>query len=241
VADAYRWMHEIIGDGHVVVLRAGPAPADDDYERALMAAAPFGSIRTLCLPEFASARQLERAAAIVTKADAVFFAGGNQRRYVSWKGSALMEAVQGVYDRGGVVGGSSAGLAILGQHVFDARLLTAGARSFTHDMLDFTPLRGVITDSHFTERNRLRRLWNFMKHCGARGIGVDEGAALVIDGQGMGRLLRSAESAGRATMVDRDGGNMVLAELKEASDRFDFRAWRLTPPNVGKVDLQLWK
>ncbi len=57
---------------------------------------------------------------MVDKADAVYFAGGDQANYVIWKGSALIDAVKRVYARGGVVGGGSAGLAIQGAVVYDS-------------------------------------------------------------------------------------------------------------------------
>ena len=66
------------------------------------------------------ARRGRRAAHIVDGADAVFFAGGDQSRYVAWKGSALIAAVKRVYGRRGIVGGGSAGLAIQGAVIYDA-------------------------------------------------------------------------------------------------------------------------
>ena len=54
-------------------------------------------------------------------AELVFFAGGDQCRYVSlFKGSALERAVKSVFARHGGVGGTSAGLAIQGSMVYDA-------------------------------------------------------------------------------------------------------------------------
>jgi hypothetical protein len=60
------------------------------------------------------------AASAVSQAEIVYFAGGNQCNYVGWRGSAVYNAVQGVVNRGGGVGGGSAGLAIQGDFVYDS-------------------------------------------------------------------------------------------------------------------------
>ena len=81
-----------------------------------------------------------------------------------------------VDDRGGVVGGTSAGTAILGASVNDATLAISESITsktmmtdpydpsvhFTHNMLVFPPLARTITDMHFAERDRMGRLVGFM-------------------------------------------------------------------------------
>jgi beta-aspartyl-peptidase (threonine type) len=61
--------------------------------------------------------------------------------------------------------------------------------------LHLAPLEHVITDSHFGARERLGRLIAFVANLRSRGVGgivglgIDEGAALCIDGEGIGRLF----------------------------------------------------
>jgi cyanophycinase-like exopeptidase len=62
-----------------------------------------------------------QATAVVNNAESVYFAGGNQCNYVKWKGSSVYNAVKNVVARGGGIGGGSAGLAIQGEYVYDAR------------------------------------------------------------------------------------------------------------------------
>lgn len=100
-------------------------------------------------------------------ADLIFIRGGDQSRYVNWwKGTATEAAIRAVFERGGVVGGTSAGCAILGEVSFDARvgslssdeaLTDARHRNITltHGFLGLVP--GVMFDSHFGERSRLAR------------------------------------------------------------------------------------
>jgi beta-aspartyl-peptidase (threonine type) len=63
------------------------------------------------------------------------------------------------------------------------------------DFLHVPFLENVITDTHFSRRGRLGRLVAFVAGIHARGVddivglGVDEGAALCVDGDGIGRLF----------------------------------------------------
>jgi cyanophycinase-like exopeptidase len=212
------WLHRrITGDGvkrggNVVVLRASYS---DVYDRPFLQYGNFASVQTVLIPPCASRAQVNTVAPIVDKADAVYFAGGDQAHYVAWKGSALMDAVKRVYARGGVVGGGSAGLAIQGAIVFDAvagdrlnqDVTTADAVrdplesriSFTTDLFAWPALRDTLTDTHFVARNRFGRTVAFLARVfhddlllGAQTIyalGVDQGSAVVVDPDGTGTLL----------------------------------------------------
>ena len=55
-------------------------------------------------------------------ASGIFIEGGDQYDYVrTWKGTLVEEALYLIFQRGGVIGGTSAGLAVLGEVVFDAK------------------------------------------------------------------------------------------------------------------------
>jgi cyanophycinase len=225
VDEAFRWIATTVAGsrlrdaGDLVVLRAS---GDNDYDDYIHGLGAFHSVRTILLPPCASAVDIARAAALVSHVQSVFFAGGDQAEYVIWKGTPLAAAVQRVYDRGGVVGGTSAGLAILGTYVFDA---VAGDRthdvhtpdavadpfeqaiSFTEGFFDFPPLRGVISDTHFRVRDRFGRLAAFMARLDAlhgagnvRAIAMDARSALVVGRDGVGKLLLQG-TGGRALFV----------------------------------------
>jgi beta-aspartyl-peptidase (threonine type) len=227
VDQAFIWaQRRIAGDGgaggDVVVLRASGA---DGYTAYLLGLAPFHSVQTLKLTPPSTSADLARAADLVSHAELVWFAGGDQAMYAPWKGTPLMNAVQQVYARGGVVGGTSAGLAILGEHVFDA--IAAGntsittslavadpmsaAVSFTPSVLSFPQLRGVLTDTHFQTRDRMGRLIAFASRRHAEGavtgrpevlgLGVDEGSALLVDGAGVAELVLQQAGVGGAWAV----------------------------------------
>jgi cyanophycinase len=217
VDQAFVWMHKtLMGSrsgrgGDVVVLTAASDNFRDPYIASL---APFNSVRTVRVPPGASPAEVAEAARVLGTAHAVFMSGGDQSRYVQWKGTPIQQAIQRVYDQGGVVGGTSAGLAVLGDYVFDARRASVTSEealkdplspdiTFTEDLFEFPPLEGTITDTHFAERGREGRLAVFMARLlektgrdSIQGVGVDEGAALVVDGKGRGTLLKQPGATG---------------------------------------------
>ena len=203
--------------GDVVVLTA--QTADFDYDPGhIYRVAPFNSAQLISLPRPSTPADLHRAALIIGKAEAVLFDGGSQARYTAWADSPLMAAVQHVYRRGGVVGGTSAGLEILGQYFFNSSKRTVGSAealanpysprvTFTRNMLKLPPLTGWITDAHFDTRNRFGRLTVFMARqiadgavpCARRkiyGVGVDEENAVVVDKTGKAKVLFSSSNRG---------------------------------------------
>ena len=141
----------------------------------------------------------------VLAADGVFLPGGDQWRYINrWKGTLVEEALQAVFDRGGVLGGTSAGAAVLSEIVFDARrgsidsrevLLVPTSRdiSLTDDFLDVLP--GVLADTHFDERGRLGRLLamlaSYHQASGrwVTGVGLAYGTALAVGPDGVGTVF----------------------------------------------------
>jgi cyanophycinase len=229
VDQAFVWMHDTVAGsraaraGDLIILRAS---GDDGYDAYAYGIAPFHSVRTIVVGTAATAADLACAADLVSRAEVVFFAGGNQAKYVAWAGSPLMTAVQHVYDRGGVIGGTSAGCAILGGFAYDA--VSAGSSnvassdaiadpfetsiSFTRGALHFSVLDGVITDPHFRARDRMGRLAAFMARQHADGavttspprvlgIGVDEKTAVLVDKAGIARLVQQSPGTGAAFFV----------------------------------------
>jgi cyanophycinase len=135
-------------------------------------------------------------------AKGIFIEGGDQWDYISnWKGTLVEDAIHYVFNNGGAIGGTSAGLAVLGKIVFDARYGSAypdevaynpynSRVQFTDDFLDILP--NIITDSHLHSRGRLGRLIPMMARriqdygeSDIMGIGVSDKTALCIDENGI--------------------------------------------------------
>ncbi|HUR21722.1 MAG TPA: cyanophycinase, partial [Vicinamibacterales bacterium] len=146
----------------------------------------------------------------VKKAEAIFFAGGDQSRYVKFfKGTEIEKIVNDAAKRGVPVGGTSAGLAILGEFSYAAlyessTTATAVADPFHKDItldrnfLTMPHMAGIITDSHVIERGRLGRTVAFMarlKRDGwlgdrpARAIAIDRETAVLVEPNGSATIV----------------------------------------------------
>jgi len=117
--------------------------------------------------------------ASLKEATAVWIGGGSQSRLsAAYVGTQVEKELKALVERGGVVGGTSAGAAIQSP-VMIAR------RSPVPEMgqgLDLLP--GVIIDQHFLARNRMNRLLHAVgKHPDQIGIGIDEATAIEVHGR----------------------------------------------------------
>jgi beta-aspartyl-peptidase (threonine type) len=216
VKDAFHWLVEKAGGGHFVILRA--SGADDLQKELYQDIGGVASVETIVFTDRKAASD-PRVLAIVRHADGIFLAGGDQAKYVRfWKGTPLNRVLDAHVRAAKPIGGSSAGLAILGGYSYGAldgdSLASHKALSdplgpgvtLVRNFLHLPFLRDVITDSHFGKRARLGRLVVFVARLiheehksSIAGIGIDEATALCIDGQGMGRVF--TESHGSAWLV----------------------------------------
>ena len=188
----------------VVILRSSGSNGYNDYIYAMNG---VDSVETLVIT---SARDSNTTAVedTVRKAEVVFFAGGDQCNYVNYfKGTRVETAVESVYARGGGVGGTSAGTAILGQFVYDGcggSAVSADALAnpyhrtitFTYDFFNFANFQGTITDSHFVPRDRMGRTMAFIarqikdgKASSALGVAVNEVTSVVVDRNGLATVM----------------------------------------------------
>jgi cyanophycinase len=198
--DAMRWMIGLSGGGDFVIIRVSGTDAYNPYIYSELGG--VDSCETIILQK-RSASYDPFVLGKIQDAEALFIAGGNQWDYVRlWQGTPLEDAIQDVAARGAPVGGTSAGLAILGEFAFSAQhgtIISSQALkdpfhshvTLTNDFLHMPFLSGVITDSHFVARNRMGRLITFLARIiedgwteQARGIGIDEKTALAVDGNG---------------------------------------------------------
>lgn len=153
------------------------------------------------------------------EARGVWFPGGRQWRLAdAYLGTATEEALRGVLDRGGVIGGTSAGASIQGSY-----LARGDTRSNTVMMGDhevgFGYLRDTAIDQHLLARNRQFDLLEVIE---ARpellGIGLDEDTAILVDGDRFEVLGRGYVAIYDAGAVLPGGGPFYF--LRDG-DRFD--------------------
>jgi cyanophycinase len=195
VESAWRWFLGKAGNGDIVVLRAS---GSDGYNKYLPGLAPVHSVASY-VTKVREASADKELLTRMASAEGVFLAGGDQWNYVSrWKGTELGKAIDAAYARGVPVGGTSAGLAVLGEHGFSAEKDTVTSSealadpfdprvTIESDFLHFAPMKGWITDSHFSRRDRMGRLLVWLARLQAagkgnvRGIGIDEATAVLVD------------------------------------------------------------
>ncbi len=198
--DALRWFVAKAGHGHLVVLRASQAAevADEFYTEV----GGLASVETFVF-EGRGAASDPKILAALAQADGIFIAGGDQARYVRfWKGTPVAAALDAHVAAGKPLGGTSAGLAILGEYLYgamdDGSITSPEAMAdplgpavtLEGDFLHLALLRGIVTDTHFKERNRQGRLLAFLAKADRPlwGLGVDESAALAVEPDGTARI-----------------------------------------------------
>lgn len=110
----------------------------------------------------------------IQQAGAVWITGGDQSRLSQrFCGTVLVKRLLQFLCRGGVLGGTSAGAAILSKH-----MIAAGVDEPTMG-LGFGLLPGTIIDQHFTQKNRFARLARAVTiHPNLLGIGIDESTGI---------------------------------------------------------------
>lgn len=107
-------------------------------------------------------------------ATGVWVGGGTQSSLAAWYGQTLVETrLKDLLARNGVVGGTSAGAAIM------SSVMIAGGQHKPTIGRGFDLIPGAIIDQHFVKRNRIRRLQRALElHPDLIGFGIDEGTAL---------------------------------------------------------------
>lgn len=157
----------------------------------------------------------------LAEATGIWFPGGDQSRITAaYRGTLFEQELRKAHARGAVIGGSSAGAAIMSD-----LMITGGADTAkTADGLGFLP--GFVIDQHFVARKRQQRLAGVIAAHPARvGLGIDESTAVVIRGR-IARVIGDstvticlARGAGKPAAVDehKAGALLDLVQLRRAA------------------------
>jgi len=257
--EAFQWLCARAGGGDLLVLRAS---GDDAYNPYIEKLCHLNSVATMVIPSKEAAMDPFVARAI-EQASAVFVSGGDQSNYINfWQGTPVQAALNAAIKRGVPIGGTSAGLAVLGEWAYtaqgdkpgdpnlDGKTAMAdpyGPRiTLSHDFVEIPILKGIITDTHFAKRDRMGRLLVFLARLnsgdgklpaqglGVRGIGVEQGAAVLLEADGkvtvVGKGAAYFVDAGRAAGVTIERNQPLtfgdFGVQKVASGKaFDLKAW----------------
>jgi cyanophycinase len=215
LAEAFRWLCDKARGGDFLILRAA---GDDDYNAYVNGICKLNSVATLIIPD-REAAQNAAVADIIRHAEAVFIAGGDQSRYVNfWRNTPVQDAINAHVASAKPIGGTSAGLAIMGQYSYgalgdaptDADLASRDVLlnpylprvTLVRDFLRIPDLQNLITDSHFAKRDRMGRSLVFLARImqdgwsqAPREIAIDEKSAVLVDANGKATVIGPGRGA----------------------------------------------
>jgi len=158
----------------------------------------------------------------LSRATGIFFTGGDQSRIMDVLADpALLAALRERYAAGVVFGGTSAGTAIMSSTMITGDgdfTVIDGEKVGVRAGLGLLP--GVIVDQHFVKRQRQNRLFGLvLRSPRERGVGIDEGTALLVTGKWKAEVVGS----GPVVLVDARAPDQLLVTLARPGQRLDLR------------------
>ena len=204
--EAMKWFLTRAYGGDVLVIRASGSNGYNDYMYSSLGI-NVNSVETIVFNN-SSAAYDPYVQDRISKAEAIWMAGGDQWDYVSyWRNTPIDSLINdGIENRGIAIGGTSAGMAVQGRYYFSAENGTVTSTAalqnpfdpnITVDSASFIRnnyLEDVVTDSHYDDPDRKGRHVVFMSHIlqnygvNAKGIACNEYTAVCIDENGIARV-----------------------------------------------------
>ena len=135
----------------------------------------------------------------------IFFSDGDQNVLTDYlQGTQFLDRIRAIHKAGGVVGGTSAGAAVMSQIMLtgDERNVpdadNGDFRYIKENTVDTAPGFGFVTtaiiDQHFIIRRRQNRLISLvLKHPELKGIGIDEATAIIVRPNGEYRVAGQSQ------------------------------------------------
>lgn len=184
--------------------------------------------------------------------NAVFLTGGDQSRLVkALAGTRMLDLIKSIYKKGGVIGGTSAGAAVM------SKLMITGKELVNKDTVNafniiskgnietaegFGLIENAIVDQHFIKRKRMNRLISLvLENPELLGIGIDESTAVIIRhdnsfkvlGENLVMVFDASES--KSIALDKNNNQSAYGmkiHLLKSGDEFYFN--KETKPNKVK-------
>ena len=204
--EAMKWFLSRAQGGDVLVLRTSGGDGYNQYMYSSLGI-NLNSVETIVFNK-SSASKDEDLYKKINEAEAIWFAGGDQWEYISyWRDTEIANLINNaIINRNIVIGGTSAGMAIMGGYYYSAenssvrsdealqnpynRDVTIGSAKFIENEI----LSNVITDTHYDNPDRKGRHVTFLARINkeydvaAKGIACDEYTAVCINEEGMASI-----------------------------------------------------
>ncbi|HKV24711.1 MAG TPA: cyanophycinase [Candidatus Acidoferrum sp.] len=239
--------------GDFLILRAN---TEDDYaqkvDEEIRALCPLNSAATIVFSEREDSDD-PKLLVHIREAEAIYVAGGDQSNYVRfWQDTPVEDALDQHIAAGKPLGGSSAGLAVLGEFSFSSMIDTIHSPdaladpygnkvTLSRDFLRIPLLAGTITDTHFVKRDRMGRLLVFLARIlqdgwasRIRAIAVEQDAAVLLDLDGHAKVVGSGPAyfleAKASPAICRRKTPLTFRRISvhrvESGGAFDIRDWK---------------
>ena len=147
------------------------------------------------------------------EATGVWIGGGQQTRVIeAYRGTLVEQELHRLLKRGGVIGGTSAGAAVMSE------LMIQGGKEVARSGPGFGFLKGTVIDQHFVARKRITRLRGVLaEHPEQAGLGIDESTSVTIRGTTLTVMGTST-----VTAIDAKNSNHPSRERElKSGDRLD--------------------
>lgn len=156
----------------------------------------------------------------------IFFSGGDQNILTEYlNGTELLAKIKAIYKEGGVIGGTSAGAAVMSRVMITGKENKADSSHQDFTQIEkgnivtadgFGFLNNIIVDQHFVFRKRQNRLFSvLLDNPGYRGVGIDESTAIIV------KPNNTFEVVGESSVLVFEPVNLL--STKEASPVFTIR------------------
>lgn len=155
------------------------------------------------------------------QARGVWFGGGRQWRLVdAYKDTKTEKLFREVLNRGGVIGGTSAGATIQGSYLARGDTKNNQIMMGDHEA-GFGYIKNVAIDQHLLARNRQFDMFNILeKRPELLGIGLDESTAIIVQGNEFEVIGKSYVVVFDGSFWSREGSD--LKKLPQANSLFYF-------------------
>lgn len=269
---ATKWFLKKANHGDYLVLRCGGVGRQaewiaDNYPNLISSAAELSI-------DSREAANNPKVIQYIRDAEALYLAGGDQKKYeYYWEGTAIEDALNYLINYKKIpVAGTSAGMAILGDYYYapsrqgllSSEILDDPFHENTHDIyrsnfINVPFLKRVITDTHLDRRNdnhpetRYGRIFGLMarilveEHHPVYGIGLEEGAFVAIDENGIAQVFGNGSERGQNAYFLQTNGALPEQIKPRSPLIWDNRGQAVkvyhiagTPEGSGSFDLNNW-